>query len=213
VEVNQFPAGEFDAWAKSYDQDVLADTCFPFDGYGRVLDTLVNLAAVQPGMRVLDLGTGTANLALRFASLGCKLWCSDFSTPMLEKARGKLPQAVFVQADLRAGWPEELDGSFERIVSGYVFHHFPLDQKIALSAQMVSHLAPGGRILIADVAFMDTENMQAMRQALGEAWEDEYYWVAAETLPALKRAGMQASYRQISSCGGVFIISLIKSTR
>ncbi len=80
---NAFSPDAFDAWADSYDQDVVSQDVFPFAGYQRVLDTVVMLAGAQPGMSVLDLGTGTANLALRFAALGCDLWCTDFSAPML----------------------------------------------------------------------------------------------------------------------------------
>jgi putative AdoMet-dependent methyltransferase len=97
-----FLASDFDPWAESYDQDLLTSSEFPFAGYERVLERVVAMADVHAGMDVLDLGTGTGNLAVCFAELGCHLWCTDFSEPMLAKAREKLPQAQYVLHDLRA---------------------------------------------------------------------------------------------------------------
>jgi hypothetical protein len=44
---DQFPASEFDSWAKNYDQSVQEDTNFPFVGYHRVLQEIVNLSGVS----------------------------------------------------------------------------------------------------------------------------------------------------------------------
>lgn len=203
-----FPPDEFDDWAVNYDQAVANTDDFPFTGYEAVLDKVVELASPNPGMSVLDLGTGTGNLALRFQALGCQIWGTDFSASMLEKARGKLPQAKLFLADLRANWPAELNRRFDRIVSGYVFHHFELPQKIQLSQKLVSdHLESGGRLLIADIAFADQAALDEIKQASGDEWEDEFYWLADETLPCLAEIGLRAKFHRISSCAGVFEIS------
>ena len=112
-ESDTFSPNEFDSWAESYDGDTITQSRFPFAGYDEVLDTIVKLAVPEPGMSVLDLGTGTGNLAARFAARGCELWCTDFSEAMLVKAREKLPGAHFVPHDLRQPWPDELDRRFE----------------------------------------------------------------------------------------------------
>jgi hypothetical protein len=40
-----------------------------------------------------------------------------------------------------------------------------------------------------------------------DSWdEEEEFWAAAEDLAAIAAAGLQGSYQQISSCGGVFVI-------
>jgi cyclopropane fatty-acyl-phospholipid synthase-like methyltransferase len=200
-----FPPSDFDDWAETYDQSIASDH-FPFEGYARVLEIVVTLADAQPGLSVLDLGTGTGNLAARFAALGCKLWCTDFSAAMLEKARAKLPAAHLVRHDLRADWPTALDRRFDRIVSAYVFHHFELDEKVRLVKTLLDgNLLPGGRLVIADIAFPDPAALQAVRLAAGAEWEDEFYWVASEALPALEQVGLRPAYRQVSSCAGVFI--------
>ncbi len=168
---------------------------------------MVALAGVQNDMSILDLGTGTGNLALRFLPWDCDLWGTDFSAPMLEKARAKLPQMRLFQADLRTEWPSALEQRFDRIVSAYVFHHFELDQKVQMIEELVKqHLNPNGRIIIADIAFQDYTGLEIERRAAGDEWEDELYWLADETLPALQNAGLKAEFHRVSSCAGVFKI-------
>jgi hypothetical protein len=40
-----------------------------------------------------------------------------------------------------------------------------------------------------------------------DSWdEEEHYWAADEVVGACKDAGLQVSYKQVSSCGGVLVI-------
>src|SRR5574340_741926 len=155
MDENLFPPSEFDEWAASYDQDVAVNRGFPFEGYRQVLETVLRAAQAEPGMRVLDIGAGTGNLTAMFAAAGCQIWGTDYSAEMVAQARAKLPQVPFIQADLLAPWPSELPQRFDRIVSGYVFHHFTQQKKVELLSDLVrQHLTPGGRIIIADIAFL-----------------------------------------------------------
>ncbi len=202
-----FSPSEFDPWAENYDHDVATERQFPFAGYEQALDTAVKLAAAEAGMAVIDLGTGTGNLALRFAALGCELWCTDFSEAMLAKARGKLPNAHFVPHDLRTRWPAELDRRFDRIVSGYVFHHFEVDKKVELCRELSrQRLLPGGKLIIADLSFPNRKLMRMYAESVREVWEEEPYWLADEALAALTNAGLRTTYIQVGPCAGVYAI-------
>jgi putative AdoMet-dependent methyltransferase len=203
---DQFPGSDFDDWAASYDTSVAIDQ-FPFYGYQEVLGKTFALSGARPGYSVLDLGTGTGSLALLFARAGCDLWCTDFSRPMLDQAREKLPTAHFLLHDLRTGLPPAFNRKFDRIVSAYVFHHFMLEEKIRILRSLVSHhLLPNGFIIIADISFPDAAAMFRLKSALGDEWDDEFYWLADESLPALQRIGLQADYVQASPCAGIFTI-------
>ncbi len=203
--LDSFSSSEFDQWAGTYDASISTNQ-FPFFGYKNLLDLMVLLTDAKPGMSVIDLGTGTANLALRFAALGCDLWCTDFSTKMLDKARQKLANAHFVLHDLRMGLPKELDQPFDRIVSAYVFHHFPLELKASILGNLLHYLAPNGKINIGDIAFQDAALLEKVKNEIGSDWEDEYYWVADEAIPVMEKIGFTVHYTQVSVCAGIFTL-------
>jgi predicted TPR repeat methyltransferase len=195
----------FDRWSETYDRSVL-DESGVHDGYDRVLETVVRAAGAQHGQSVLDLGVGTGNLAQRFLALGCEVWGVDFSPAMLAKARVKLSQVRLFQADLLApdGWPKDLNRRYDRIVSTYVFHEFNLEAKVCLLDRLARrHLAPGGCIVIGDIAFASG---QARSDAGADHWdEDEHYWAADETVAACGEGRFLVTYTQVSGCGGVFV--------
>jgi putative AdoMet-dependent methyltransferase len=203
-----FPPDEFDSWAETYDQSV-SESGFPFEGYTGVLKTTVRLCAPSPGFEVLDLGAGTGNLSVLLERAGCRLWCLDFSAPMLEHLRRKLPEAQIAQADILAEWPAEFRRRYDRIVSAYTFHHFPLNEKVGLIQKLNrDHLQPGGRIVIGDLAFDDIQAKEAVRRDLKDEWDDEYYWLVDESVEALTRAGFRVEYTKISRYAGVFLITM-----
>ena len=201
----------FDNWAARYDHSVRSEDRFPFEGYERVLDEIVRLAAVRSRMHVLDLGVGTGNLAKRFVARGCTVWGVDFSAAMLSKSRAKLPRAKLVQADLLGDWPVELDQPFDRIVSAYVFHEFELSTKIALLQRLaLCNLVEGGRIVVGDIAFRSVQARNRAHDRWTSLWDaQEHYWVADEVMPCFEHAGLRGRYSQVSTCGGVFVLEPI----
>jgi putative AdoMet-dependent methyltransferase len=200
----------FDDWAKHYDESLASGSApVSFEGYDEVLAEAVLQAHVIPGMSVLDLGTGTGNLAALFLDLGCDVWGTDFSRNMLAKAQEKLPSLHAVLADLRdETWPESLARHFDRIVSAYVWHAFDLDTRMGLLKRLTGqHLTPGGQVVIADIAYPDEASRKQARAYWGGLWSrDEYYWAADETSAACGAMGLDCTYQQVSGCAGVFVI-------
>lgn len=207
MEVNGlFPSEEFDRWAADYDAEVGRGQGFPFEGYERVLQRVFERAQVEPRLTVLELGCGTGNLTARFVRAGCCVWASDFSAEMLKIARRKIAGARFFQHDLLQPLPAGVPQRYARIVSTYVFHHFDLGGKIALLSALRAHLEPGGWLVIGDIAFVNSEARWQAKQAVGEAWDEEEYWLVEDDLPALTAAGFQAEFEPVSFCAGVFLI-------
>ena len=197
----------FNEWAECYDDGVRASSEFPFLGYDSVLRQAFQLADPTPRSRVLDLGIGTGNLARYFVDFGCDVTGIDFSPKMLAAARLKLPGVHLVEADLSGEWPLSVEVRFDRVVSGYAFHHFELARKIDILLRTVRYrLMPGGRVVIADVSFSFPSLFGQAQRRWEKLWDpSEYYWEAEATAAACRESGLTMDYLQVSECGGVFV--------
>jgi demethylmenaquinone methyltransferase/2-methoxy-6-polyprenyl-1,4-benzoquinol methylase len=109
-----------------------------------------DLAAVGPGDRVLDVATGTGDLAIELASRVApsgEVVGSDFSEEMLVHARRKAP-------GLRFEWGNALqlpyaDGTFAAATVGFGARNFSdLEQGLR---EMTRVVAPGGRVVILEI--------------------------------------------------------------
>lgn len=189
----------FDNWADRYDKAVAADSQL-YAQYDRVLDMVVEIANVSPGKRVLDIGTGTGNLALRCLTRGATVVGLDPSKRMLAKAREK------VSDDLRAEFHQVnepflhipySDASFDTVVSTYAFHHIPHRLKPDSVREMVRVLKPGGLWILGDLIF---ENEQVERRALRKyRWLEEEYFARIEDLRSVfTELGMELNSRQFT---------------
>lgn len=201
----------FDAWAGAYDASLENATGFPFEGYAEVLAGVVGGAGVGAGARVLDVGTGTGALAARFAALGCEVVGVDFSAEMLRQAQQRAPGPDFRQLDLLGAWGDLEAERFDAIVSAYVLHEFDVGAKLELLNRLAALLKSNGRLVIGDISFGSEKALVAAHEAYREVWdEDEFYWNAAEAVPALAQGGFSATYRQVSFCGGVYALQPTK---
>ena len=123
-------------------------------GMGSVHRQLVDQARIQPDQRVLEIGCGTANLAILIKRLhpGAEVVGIDPDPKALARAQRKAGrEALSVQLD--RGFAEELpypDASFDRVLSALMFHHLgPEEQEKSLDeARRV--LKPGGSLHLLD---------------------------------------------------------------
>lgn len=199
----------FDEWASTYDRSVLRTDeaqLFPFWGYRQTLTRIAEMASAEAGIRVLDLGCGTGALSGLFVKQGCAVTGLDFAQSMLEIAWKRYPQATFLRADLCEPWPDMLGRRFERIVSSYTFHEFPLEDKVSIIYDAaLRYLEPGGRIIIGDIAFPARKAYEASRRRWHGAWDDdEFYWVADEAVDALAEVGLVSEFEPVTAVAGIF---------
>jgi demethylmenaquinone methyltransferase / 2-methoxy-6-polyprenyl-1,4-benzoquinol methylase len=138
----------FDRIAGVYD---LLNSVMTAGLHHRWRERAADLARVGPGSRVLDVATGTGDLAIELARRVApdgQVVGSDFSEAMLARARGKLKPAG---ADLRFEWGDALalpfeDGTFDAATVGFGARNFS-DLARGLE-EMVRVVRPGGRVVV-----------------------------------------------------------------
>jgi len=109
-----------------------------------------DLARVGPGDRVLDVATGTGDLAVELASRvapGGSVVGMDFSEAMLERARAKAPSLTFEAGDAQALTYES--DSFAAATVGFGARNFG-DLQLGL-AEMARVVRPGGRVVVLEI--------------------------------------------------------------
>lgn len=175
-----------------------------------MLEQIVETAQVKSGVAVLDIGTGTGNLASKFLAKECKVSACDYSPEMLLQAHEKPGDINLFQLDL-SGDLHELTEYYDRIVASYVLHEFDLDTKLEILEMLCRHLTPRGFIVLGDIAFPDKSVHDEARQIFSKVWDDdEYYWLADEMQAACEIAGLEFGYEQVSHCAAVMTERLRK---
>ena len=200
----------FDNWAERYDKAVTADSQL-FARYDEVLDMVVEISNISPGKRILNIGTGTGNLALRCFACGATIVGLDPSRRMLTKACEKVgddPRAEFRQVDEPFLHIPYSDNSFNAVVSTYAFHHIPHCLKADSVCEMVRVLKPGGLWALGDLIF---ESEEAERKALHQyRWlEEEYFTRVEELRTVFTELGMELNAQQFTPV--TWIVWTIKS--
>jgi demethylmenaquinone methyltransferase / 2-methoxy-6-polyprenyl-1,4-benzoquinol methylase len=143
----------FDRIAGVYD---LMNTAMTAGLHHRWRARAVDMARVRPGSRVLDVATGTGDMAIELArrvSPGGEVVGSDFAEGMLDRARAKAsghPDAV----QPRFEWADAMtlpyaDDSFDSATVGFGARNFE-DLERGLT-EMVRVVRPGGRVVVLEI--------------------------------------------------------------
>lgn len=144
-----------------------------------------DLAEARPNTHVLDVATGTGDLAIELAARGAQVIGSDFSEEMLVRAREKQPAITWEWANAME-LPYE-DDRFDAATVGFGARNFSdLAQGVREMARVVR---PGGKVVILEI----TTPTRPPLSTFFRVWFDQI-------VPALgKLAGDSEAYEYLPS--------------
>lgn len=173
---------------------------------------LAEQAELESAERVLEVGCGTANLALLIKRTRPRLEVVglDPDPKALARADRKARRAALT-LKLDRGFADELpypDESFDRVVSALMFHHLEADLRTASLGQILRVLRPGGSVHLMDFGG-DSHHLHGLARlarrspTLRDNWDDRIPTLmreagfddAAETGHLTKRIGRLTYYR------------------
>jgi tRNA (cmo5U34)-methyltransferase len=128
----------------------LAEMATEVPGYEELQEAVVAATADVHAARVLELGTGSGETALRLRARHPEAaWVGiDASEPMLARARERMPDADLRLQRLEDELPE---GPFDLVVSALAVHHLDGAEKRDLFSRVSRVLEPGGLFVLGDV--------------------------------------------------------------
>ncbi len=139
-------------------------------GCGNPLD----VAALQPGETVLDLGSGgglDCFLAAKQVGVTGRVLGVDMTPEMLERARAAAARLKVANVEFRPGYLERLpvaDNSVDAVISNCVINLSP--DKPQVFREVARVLKPGGRVAVSDIV-IDGAMPAALRDN-PEAWSE-----------------------------------------
>jgi arsenite methyltransferase len=162
-----FPTGR--AWARDLDYPAELERVpeFVTESFAGVANPF-SLGRLQPGERVLDLGSGAGTDSLVAALMvgpEGSVTGIDMTTEMVEKARSGAEALGLENVSFVEGEAESLpfaDESFDVVISNGVVDLIP--DKDAVFAELRRVLVPGGRIQIADVTIQQPVSEEGRRK-------------------------------------------------
>lgn len=136
---------------------------------GRIESVYDQVARLARGPRVLDLGCGTGNVALRLAARGLDVIGVDLSPEMLEFARQKVTPGASLHW-VEAGAVEIIDhfrpASFDTITSVLLFSELSAGEQTETLRQCHHLLRGGGQLILADEFRATTRPRRALQTML-----------------------------------------------
>jgi demethylmenaquinone methyltransferase / 2-methoxy-6-polyprenyl-1,4-benzoquinol methylase len=201
--------------------------------------TLVDAIDPRPGMRILDVATGTGMVAFALAERGAEVIGLDQSEAMLGAARARLARTPGLASRLSfiTGEAESLpfaDGEFDALSFTYLLRY--VDDRAATMRELARVVKPGGPIAMVEFGVPGDPVLRAlwrahtrvglplMGRAVSRSWYDvgrflgpniEEFHEAEPDLPALWHAAgiAEAKQRDMSFGAGVVIAGVSDGTR
>ena len=131
------------------------DSVIKIFAFEKFYQKIASLIPKDKAIHILDIGTGTANLAIAIKkrSPNAEILGIDPDEKILKIAKGKI-QKEKLDIKLVKAFAQKLplkSNSFNYVVSSFAIHHIPSDLKSQAFYEMYRVLRSGGTILIIDI--------------------------------------------------------------
>lgn len=131
-----------------------------------------------PGMRVLELGCGTAYFTRELAATGASVTAIDISPELLEQARQECPNdnvTFEVQNAYALTYPDEC---YDSVLGSSVLHHLEIKQALG---EIFRVLRPGGMIAFTEPNMFNPQiamqkNIPAIKKLLGDSPDETAFF-------------------------------------
>lgn len=156
----QYRRFEHDSWerAAQYYADSFACVTAPF------ARPLLDAVGCAPGMRVLDVASGTGYISDLAMDRGADLIAIDFSAAMVAEAKKHYPCIAFSAGDAESlPFPDQ---HFDAVVIGFGMQHFPSPRRAVSEARRV--LRGGGKFAFTVWSSSDNRFQQVLIDAISE---------------------------------------------
>lgn len=173
---------------------------------------LAEQASLERAQRVLEIGCGTANVALLVKRTRPQLEVVGLDPDPKALARaGRKARRAGLELQLDRGFADQLpypDSTFDRVLSSLMFHHLEADLRVPSLREVVRVLRPGGSLHLMDFGG-DSHHLHGLARfarrsrTLQDNWDDRVptlmreagFADAAQTGYLTKRIGRLTYYR------------------
>ncbi|GAA4835404.1 class I SAM-dependent methyltransferase [Kitasatospora terrestris] len=165
----------------------------------RKIDRLLDLAEVGPGTRLLEIGTGWGELALRAAARGARVVSLTLSEEQLTLARRRIAAAGLAdRVEVRLCDYRAVQGSYDAVVSVEMIEAVGRPFWPAYFATLDRVLAPGGRVALQAIT-MPHERMLAS--------SGTHTWILKYIFPGGQIPSLRAIEENAERHGGLRVTS------
>ncbi len=160
---DEVQAHEHEAWQGA--ASLYSDYIAPFTAYSGQLDLHDEMVSIEKSQSILDVGSGTGDIAIQLQERGANVTGIDFAAEMVTVANERYPAIEFLEADVEK-LPFE-DGSFDRAIANYTAHHFARPKQAFSEIRRV--LNPGGYLTIVHPVQTEQPSWGSFALSLAEA--------------------------------------------